>query len=299
MSWNLQKDNYYSQEADKRYFSCSQYESFLQCEAAAMAKIYGTYQPKETDALIVGKYFHAYFEGKEEFEEFKQANFDEIFKTKTDKKSGEVIITGKYAKFEAADIMIQTAENDPKIQELIAFKGENEKVMEGKLFGIYPWKIRLDKYVSDPFRLIIDWKTVADIWKNDYNIKTGQRESFVVNYGYLMRAAVYTEIEKQFTGKDTDAPFWLVCISKQDPPDKEIINLSHRQALDFQLEEMRENMLKISAIKKGVLRPKRCGHCEYCRMTKRITDVIDYWKLDPGHRNQAEEDYVSYSDLQG
>ena len=37
----LTDDNYYSQEANLNYFSCSQIEEFLSCEAAALAHVQG------------------------------------------------------------------------------------------------------------------------------------------------------------------------------------------------------------------------------------------------------------------
>ena len=61
----LTRDNYYTPEADQEYFSCSQYQSFCECEAKAMAKIEGRWQDEPTEALLVGNYFHTYFEGPE------------------------------------------------------------------------------------------------------------------------------------------------------------------------------------------------------------------------------------------
>ena len=58
----LTDENYYSREADIHYMSCSQYQSFEKCEAAAIAKLRGLWQPEETsDALFQGQYFHRLF----------------------------------------------------------------------------------------------------------------------------------------------------------------------------------------------------------------------------------------------
>ena len=40
----INQENYYSQEANKEFFSVSQYKSFLSCEARAMAELYGEYE---------------------------------------------------------------------------------------------------------------------------------------------------------------------------------------------------------------------------------------------------------------
>ena len=59
----LDQNNYYSPEANQQYFSVSQYKDFMKCEAMAMAKINGTYQPAMTKAMLTGSFVDAYFEG--------------------------------------------------------------------------------------------------------------------------------------------------------------------------------------------------------------------------------------------
>ena len=73
----LTNDNYFSIEASKEYFSVSQYKSFMECEAKAMAEIRGEWKQKKTTALLVGSYVDAYFEGT--LDTFKLEN-PEIFK---------------------------------------------------------------------------------------------------------------------------------------------------------------------------------------------------------------------------
>lgn len=285
----LTRDNYYSVEADREYMSCSQYQEFLACEAAAMAKLEGRYVPSPSEALVVGNYFHTAMESEEAHKVFCEENFADIYKTKTDKKTGEVLITGKYAPYEAADRMIEVCYRDPLIKSLIDMPGENEVIMTGILFGI-PWKIRLDKYMSDK-RLILDWKTTADINKVSYNPLTGERESFVEALGYIMRAAVYTEIEKQFTHSDTDPDFVIVAVSKQDPPDKAALLLNHRQRYDWEIEQIEKRIGNIIRIKSGSRAPRRCGMCEYCRGTKVLNKIIPYYLLNPRFREEREEEW--------
>lgn len=288
---DLTRDNYYTPEADQEYMSCSQYEDFLDCEARAMAKLEKRFIRTDSEAFIVGNYFHTYFEGPEAHEQFCSEHFDDVYKTKTTKSRGTEI-TGKYAPYVQADKMIAAAEADPNIKKLIDMPGQNEIIMCGKLFGRYPWKIRLDKYIDSPVRMIIDWKTVANIYETTWDPEAGAKVTFVERFRYLMRAAVYCEIEKQCTGNKTDPAFWLVCLSKQDPVDKEIISLNHRQQMDVELEKIHDNIARIQNIKAGILKPKRCGHCEYCRATKRLSEPIEYWKLEPGHRPPRQEDYA-------
>ena len=57
----LTNDNYFSLEA--KNILVSQYKTFLDCPARAMAEIRGEYKQPMTTALLVGSYVDAYFEG--------------------------------------------------------------------------------------------------------------------------------------------------------------------------------------------------------------------------------------------
>ena len=67
----LTSENYYSTEADKEYLSVSQYKNFVGslgrpgCEAYAMAKLNEEWveNMEDSDALMVGSYVDAHFEG--------------------------------------------------------------------------------------------------------------------------------------------------------------------------------------------------------------------------------------------
>lgn len=285
----LTSDNYYSPEADQEYMSCSQYQDFLRCEAAAMAKIHGVYTPTASEALIVGNYFHTALESDEAHKAFCDEHFEDIYKTRQDKKTGELIVTGKYAPYAKADEMLSVAKSDPLISSIIAVPGKHEVIMTGELFGV-PWRVRIDKYVADS-RTIVDWKTAADFGRTEYNPATATRESFLEYLGYLMRAAVYSEIEKQNAKSEDDPKFLIVAISKQDPPDKGVYLLNHRQRYDYELEIIKTNMERIRRVKSGQVKPRRCGKCEYCRSTKRLTHIVPYYYLSPGNEGEREEEY--------
>ena len=186
--------------------------------------------------------------------------------------------------------MIQTAERDPLIRSLLDLPGENEMIMTGKLFGV-PWRIRVDKYAPDG-RLIIDYKTVANINELKWSSELHEKVTFIDAYGYMMRAAVYSEIEKQFSGNPTDPHFIIVAISKQDYPDKDVLELNHRQRYDYELEQIKERIQRIQRVKDGSMRPTRCGFCDYCRATKRLFAIRPYFRLMPEFREGREEDYA-------
>jgi hypothetical protein len=290
----LTDENYYSREADTLYFSCSQIDMLRECEAKAMAVLEGRFERETGDVFLLGQYFHAAMESEEAFKAFEDAHFAEIFKTKETKARG-FEVTGKYAKFEAADKWIEVARTDPKFKMFRDLDGRNEVSMTGALFGVYPFKVRFDRYTESP-RSIIDWKTTANIWETFYDPATQKRVSFAEHFGYYTRAAVYIEIERQNTGASNDAAFYLACVSKQDPPDKELLTFSNsldRQKMDVALDELRADMVRIEKVKHGYAKPTRCGVCDYCRATKRIRSALSVYELDPGQRPQREEDYAA------
>lgn len=291
----LTRDNYYTPEADMAFMSCSQYQGWLECEAAQLAKLQSRYVPEPSEAFIVGNYVHTYLEGKEAHEAFLKEHFNDIYKTKVDKKTGEITVTGKYAPYEKADNMIKAFERSPIIKNYIDCPGENEKIMHGEIFGM-PWRIRIDKFI-DSRNTIIDYKTCADFNKTEFNPITGQRESFIETYGYVMRAAVYTEIYKQFMKKDVDPYFLLLCVTKQDVPDIDIFMLNHKERYEFELEQMKTHVARIKKLKEGSVKPVRCGKCEYCRATKVIKRIRPYWELTPGFEGEKEEDEYSFRTL--
>lgn len=288
----LTRDNYYTPEADFAFMSCSQYQAWNECEAKELAKLQGRWVDEEKEAFLVGNYFHSHFESPEAHEQFCREHFDEIYKTKTVKGKGgqpdTVVVTGKYAPYEQADKMIEVAEADPLIKSLIDIPGENEKIMVGNIAGV-PWRIRLDKYIAAG-RMIIDYKTCSNISELKWSDALREKVTFIEAYGYMMRAAVYSEIEKQNANSDEDASFIIIAISKQDYPDKEVLMLNHRQRYDYELDVIKKRLPMIQAIKEGRAKPKRCGRCDYCRATKRLDAIKPYYALMPDFREEREDD---------
>ena len=59
----LNEDNYFSLEANKEYWSVSQFKSFNECSARAVAELDGEYVRPKSEALLLGGYVDAYFTG--------------------------------------------------------------------------------------------------------------------------------------------------------------------------------------------------------------------------------------------
>ena len=133
---------------------------------------------------------------------------------------------------------------------------------------------------------------MANINELRWDAAAREKVTFIDAYGYMMRAAVYSEIEKQNMGKDTDPHFIIIAISKQAYPDKDVLELNHRQRYDYELEQIKERLPYIQRVKSGEVKPTRCGICDYCRSTKRLFAVRPYFRLMPEFKERREEDYA-------
>ncbi|WP_316250819.1 MULTISPECIES: PD-(D/E)XK nuclease-like domain-containing protein [Bacillus subtilis group] len=258
----LNKENYYSNEIDKHYMSNSQYKKFLICEAATMAEINGEWMPSTSEALLFGQYVHAWLEGEQAFNEFKK-NTPSLFTQK-----GHL-----YKQYQLADLMIESIQNDDLC--MFALQGEKEVIITAELFGV-PWKGKLDVYNPAAGRFA-DLKTARSLREKVWDPEIGYC-SFVEAYGYIAQMALYAEIEKRMTGRNEWLEPLIVGISKEDPPDKAVINIDQVR-MEIELEDIEKKMDRIIQVKYGGEKPERCGKCRYCRATKRLNGIIHFSEL--------------------
>jgi hypothetical protein len=260
----LNKLNYHSLEANKEYMSNSQYADFMECESMAMAKIKGEFVEEPSVPLTLGNYVHAWAEG--ELENFKAEN-PELFSSKGPTKGQ---LKSAYA---IGDDMIKTLENDPFC--MYALEGDKEVIFTAEFAGA-PWKIKIDAYRPEKLRFS-DLKTVKSVRDKYWKPGIGWC-SFVEAYEYIRQFAIYGEIERLSTGRDVPLDPFIVAVSKEDPPDKEVINIDQNILL-YELELVAENMPRILEVKRGKAEPKRCEKCKHCRQTKQIKRVVHYTDL--------------------
>lgn len=239
----LTNENYYSSEANRKYMSVSQYKQFQKCEAAAMAQIAGEWEFPKTTALLVGSYIDSWFEGT--LDEFKAAN-PEIFK-----KDGSL-----KADYVQAEDLIAFVQRDPMFMRYMG--GKKQIILTSELFGT-DWKIKIDSYHPDK---IVDLKVMR-------SMERIMGKSFVEHWGYDLQMAIYAAVEGR------DLATYLAVVTKQDPPDKNIISIPRWRRVEL-LEEVERNMPRILAVKSGQVPAQRCGVCEYCRATKMLTEPIDF-----------------------
>lgn len=262
----LTPENYYGREANQAYMSVSQFKDFLQCEEAALAKLNGWDEGK-VDAFLLGNYVHSAIEGPEALEQFKNENPDII--ASRGKNKGEL-----KAEFKHADKMIDVLMSDRICKEML--QGKAEVIVTSELFGVL-WKAKIDVIAEDEGR-ITDLKTVKSI-RDKYWLQDQSRYgSFIEAYSYTLQMAVYSELERKFSGRDEPLEPFIVAVSKEEEPDKEVICFDD-QTLGEELQKVSDYLPRVIAVKEGIEDPSRCEKCKYCRQTKQVNRIVHFSEL--------------------
>ena len=263
----LTAENYYSQEANEKYVSVSQYKDFYGtpdkrgCECMALAKMRGEWEAPMTKALMVGSYVDAYFEGT--LPTF-AAQHPEIYSSRG-KTAGQLKV-----EYGQASIMIDRASKDDLFMKYM--EGEKQVIMTGEIEGV-PVKIKID---STDGRRITDLKTVKSINETFFIKDSGERVSFVEKWNYDLQAAVYQEIYRQNTGDLL--PFYICAISKDKTdniphPRIAVIELQP-MLIQERLTEVKHNIIHIQDLKNGVMDPIPCGVCDWCADNLPLDTVV-------------------------
>lgn len=264
----LTKDNYFSLEANRHYMSVSQFKDFSPawggCEARALAKVKGEYEEPSKTAFTEGLYVHAWNEGT--LDEFK-ANNPDLY-------SSRGTTAGQLkSNFQHCNTMIEVLENDPLAMKVLS--GQKEVIMTAELFGVL-WKIMIDSY-NPSIKVFADLKALKEIDGRYWNNEDKLYENFLEHYGYLTQMAVYAEVERKFNNRDIEDWFLphMVIVTKQDPPDHEIIYFDY-DLIRSELLNVEQHISRVIQVKEGKVEPVRCEKCEYCRSTKKIQRIKHY-----------------------
>ena len=257
-------ENYYSLEANNQFMSVSVYNLFMECPAKALGTLSGDWQEPTSTAMLVGGYVDAHFAG--DLPEWKLAH------PECCKKDGDL-----KAEYKHAETMIKVLETDPLAMSYMT--GEKQAILTGTIGGV-PWKGKLDVYL--PGIRIVDLKTTKSIRETQWSKELGRRVSFIEQYNYFTQVAVYLELERQTAGRvERDwLDFYMVAVSKEQVPDKEVIDLSDPDRIADTLAQVEDNVRWIDNIRRGVLAPTGCGVCDYCRTTKKLVRPISYKDLE-------------------
>ena len=265
----LTAENYFSAEASREYFSVSQFKSFLDCEACAMAELRGEYQREETTALLVGSYVDAHF--SRTLDLFR-AQHPDIY-TRTGSLKSE---------YQQADEIIARLERDPLA--MMMLDGNLQSIYTGMIQGV-PFKAKLDCLLSaeqcdkiaaaypgmDDLLFasgcVVDLKIMRD-FKPIYVEEAG-RQSFIEAWKYDLQLAVYQRLVANQHGGEM-LPCYILAATKEKVPDIGLFRLP-QPLLDAAFEINIEKLPRFAAIKAGEIEPERCESCDYCKSSKVLT----------------------------
>lgn len=247
------KANYFSPNNNFKYCGSSQFKEFRKCPAKAMAILKGEWLQEETTSMLIGSYVDAWFEGT--LDEFKHMH-PNIFK-----KDGTL-----KAEFEKANEIIQRVSQDELFMKYMS--GKKQVIKTGTIEGV-PFKIKIDSYHKG--KAIVDLKIIKD-FEPIYNAERGVKEDFIRYWGYDYQGAIYQATE------GNKLPFFICAATKETNIDLEVISIPQIW-IDIAMEEIKNYVGIIQAIKNGELEAERCGHCDYCRATKKLTRVISAEEL--------------------
>lgn len=249
----LTAENYHSLEANKAYMSASQYRDFFRCPARAMALIDGRWIFERTPSMTVSAYIDAYFSGT--LEQFKAAN-PQIYK-----RDG-----GLRSEYFGAEEIIERIQRDPLMMEYLS--GNWQTILTGEIEGV-PFKIKMDSFF--PGQKIVDLKVMANFnkaWSDEQH----KYVSWIQAWGYDYQAAIYREV----TGGGL--PVYIAAATKEKPADIQVTHMTP-DILDNLIDEVKYYAPEFQAIKLGLGEPTRCEICDYCRVTKKLKNPVEYIEL--------------------
>lgn len=251
---SLNNKNYYSQKMNQQYMSVSQYKSFCQCEAMALAELKEEYKRETSSALLLGSFVDEMLTGtKKSQEQFITAHQTELFK-----KNGEL-----YAEVQKAMDAVEKVKRQPLMMKYLS--GQHQKIMTGTIAGV-PFKIKMDSYKKGQF--IADLKYMKSLRSPNLF------EPLVKYWNYIAQGAVYQEIVFQNTKERL--PFYLVIATKETPTHLDVCEINQYD-LDEELENIKKRVQRFQLIKNGKIDPIRCEdyECNYCTESRILTEPID------------------------
>lgn len=256
----INKNSYYSTEANKEFMSVSQFKNFKECELKALHDIE---MPKENEkqAFLEGKLFEALVTGNGELF---IAQHPELISTRG--------ATAGQFKSEFKKV-IKSSERflQQDFFKNIINKCEKQVILTGEIEGV-KIKCALDLFDKET-NSIYDIKCMKD-FKEQWNKAEKAYVPWYYIYGYVLQLAVYKELVRQNFGMPKE--IGLLAATKEDEPDLQCLSFSN-DLLSFELREFIQNVKRYDDIKKGKIQPIGCGVCEYCKSIKTIKgfEVID------------------------
>ena len=268
----LTLNNYHSRENNNRYMSFSTFKSlaptFGGCESKGMAVLDGEVVIKVSPDMLTGSYVDAYMSGTlEPFIEDHPEMFSSQGKTKGQLKSVH--------KPQIMDQIFNIIDNDLTISK--ALTGDKQDIGVAEWHSV-EWKYAID-CINHEQEFITDLKIVREIYAKTWC--DTHYEFNLAHFGYFHQVALYCHLDKIANNRSRHYTPYLAVISKEDPPDKALINIFYN---DEQFEDfLNEKLLNITSsldrvisVWKRELEPIPCGACDYCRKDLKMTKTVSY-----------------------
>lgn len=256
----LNNDNYYDTWSRERWISFHDFTAFtgtpalVGCEERALAERCGNWFDEKGVPLFVGGYLDAKVEGT--LDKYIEENKKEILTAKGELK----------APFKQAELMYERISKDELFMKTLS--GEKQKIVAEYVPELDCYcRAKLDSYI--PHVAIVDLKTSADIRK-PIKTKDGWLD-FVSAYSYTRQLAWYQRLVEIETGEKL--PVFISVVTKSDNPDIEVINIP-QDVLDEEWQKVIDNIDRVKALIDGTIEPVRCGRCNYCLATKKLSKPI-------------------------
>lgn len=265
----ITKDNYFSKEASKEFMGVTQFKSFVYgCEAKQVAKLNDKWEDAHNPNFLLGSYVHAYVEG--ELDDFKRKNPQLFYKADREKPLAERKMLKQY---KLGDKMVDALNRFPVINEYLT--GIKEEIITFDLFGV-KWKSAID-VLNIEQGFFTDLKTTRDIQAKDWNREFTSKVPFFMKWDYLLQMAVYQKGVEIAYGQKLNP--YIVAVDKNDTPDVILLDMQDDEVFEKKLEFVKQHIKRIQGLKLGIVEPKRCGECDYCKSTKTIDKPVSYKEL--------------------
>lgn len=250
----LNHNNYFSIEMDKKYFSVSQYKSFKNCSLKAFHDL-EVPDATSKEAFLQGKLFEELVAGDPKLF---MAQHPEMISTRGS--------TAGKLKSEFQRV-VNAAEkfNSQEFFKNIINKCEKQVILTGVINDV-PVKCCLDLFDRET-NSIYDIKCMKD-FNEQWSKEEKKYIPWYYAWGYVLQLAVYREIVKQNFDKEPKE-IALLAATKEEVPDIQAIKFD-TELLDIELEDFRHDIRLYDEIKKGLEKPIACGHCDYCKKMKQI-----------------------------
>lgn len=146
-------------------------------------------------------------------------------------------------------------------------------IVAGEIDGV-PFKGKLDS-INHTKGYVVDLKTMKSIWNKEWSDEMKTKIPTAVNnilgFQYHVQLATYLELLRQM-GYPTYKPF-IVAVSKEKQPDKELIELTE-EWLEEGLDYIKEHAKHVYYVSLGEIEPQKCGHCDYCKSQKQLHEIL-------------------------